>query len=556
MRDYPQIVNKMTSTPWFITEAGMSAILEIVNRRLSGEVLTKDEIRVRLGENAGRERSRYSSSHRNIGVLSMEGPMFPKANLFTELSGATSIEQATSEFRTMLADDSIDSILLNFDSPGGSAEGIQEFAKVIFDARESGKRIVSMANFAANSAAYYLASQAQEMYATPSGQVGSVGVVLVVKDDTRAKEDAGIDQHVFTAGRLKAVGYTKMTSDGAAYLQDIVDTHYEAFVGDVARGRNTSVEEVVKNFGEGGIVLPQDALDSGMIDGVATFDEVVSHMSSSQNGGNLAVAAKTRLAGRVTPDMSYDADKEHSEPGTGVGGEPTPREPPEKDDPAIKGGWRRDPPPIAYEPEERSEMNRDWLIGMLNTLGVSFSEDSSDDELAALVQTETEAFVAPIAQAAQSAESEKSFARDFPEQAAQLESLRVADKDNKAKAFASSYARFDGSNKGFSVLVREGLEEAHVKVSDRNFNHDDLAKLVDSMAGDVAVVNYGEQGSAVEGDSPVLRAGAGRQEIRQQYADEVKSIMTNDGMTRNDAIAHLRETNPELTAAYINSSQA
>ena len=202
MDRYPLIVSKVMSTPWLITEEGMQAILSILNRRLEGEVLTKEEIRLALGESAGRERRSYSSSHRNVGVISLEGPMFPRANLFTDLSGATSVEQAQAEFATMLADDSIDSILLSFDSPGGSSEGIAEFSQDIFDARQSGKRIVSIANMAANSAAYHLASQAHEMYATPSGQLGSIGVIMATEDDTRQLESRGIDRTVITAGRL------------------------------------------------------------------------------------------------------------------------------------------------------------------------------------------------------------------------------------------------------------------------------------------------------------------------------------------------------------------
>lgn len=557
MDRYPLIVSKIMSTPWLITEEGMQAILDILNRRLDGEVLTKDEIRVRLGDNAGRERNSYSSSHNGVGVISLEGPMFPRANLFTELSGATSIEQAQSEFRAMMNDDSIGSILLSFDSPGGSSEGIPEFAQDIFDARESGKRIVSIANMAANSAAYYLASQAQEMYATPSGQVGSIGVLLVTRDNTRQLEAQGIDQTVVTAGRLKHVGWTPMTAEGRQYLQGYVDSTYEDFVSAVARGRGTDEDTVKNGFGHAGIVTPKQGLEEGMIDGIATFGEVLNDMSNGGDGSAVnAVTSGTAASGRLTTKASYDADKEHSEPGTGQGGEPTPREPPEKDDPAIKGGWRRDPPPIAYETEERSEMNREYLEQLATLVGATFDASMSDDDLAELVKKEVGEFVEPIQTASASASAARDFARDYPEQASKMAELEAESRQSKAVSFAENYARFEGTEKGFSTLVREKLQDAHVKLSDRVFTHSDLTELVDSMASKDAIVDWSENGSARTTESPILRAGAGRQEIRKQYADEIKRLMEEDQLDRKAAQRVLSEQNPDLAMAYIGSSSA
>jgi len=539
--------------PWLITEEGMQTILDILNPRLDGTVYTKEEIRMMMGDEPS-QRSTYSSQHRNVGVMTFDGPLFPKANLMTDLSGAISIEQARKEFSAMVADDSISSILMSFDSPGGSSEMMPEFAQDIFEAREQ-KRIVSIANMSANSGAYYLASQATEMYATPSGQVGSIGVIMVHKDDTRRRESAGIDNTVISAGKLKSVGYTPLTSDGKAYLQDFVDDTYEDFVSAVARGRAVTTKQVKEGFGHGGVVNPQNALSEGMIDGVATFDEVLSDMSttgggsvSNTNGGT--TSAKSRLS----TSTSYDADKEHSEPGTGQGGEPTPREPPEKDDLAIAGGWRRDTPPIEFEPEERSAMNREMLVALAARLGMSaVSDETTDEELSQLVFDEVNEFIKPIVDASASAQTKQDFNQQFPEQAKELAALKETNKVNAAKTFAASFEKFEGSDKGFAPVVLDLLEDAHVKIAERTFVHADLQNLLQQTISEDGIVTYGEKGSNRSDELVTVRAGANRQEVRKQYADELHRIMEEDSLDTKAAMNVLAEKNPELAHAYITS---
>ena len=99
------------------------------------------------------------------------------------------------------------------------------------------KPIISVANTAANSAAYYLASQASKMYVTPSGQVGSIGTFVVHTDDSKQREMMGVEQTVIKAGRFKAVPLEPLTPDSHDHLQKFVNNTNDKFVAAVARGR-------------------------------------------------------------------------------------------------------------------------------------------------------------------------------------------------------------------------------------------------------------------------------------------------------------------------------
>jgi len=571
MKDYAQIVTKVTSTPWMIEENALKMMLDILNAHLSGS-LSHEEIQLRL-QSAGRQRSSDGETRRShaVGILPLHGPIFPKANLMTEMSGATSLEQFRSEFRSLMADDSIGGIMLDIDSPGGLSDMVDEMASEIHAASQV-KPVYAVANTAANSAAYYIASQATKMFSTPSGQVGSIGTYTVHEDDTGMQERLGIKRTIIKSDRFKAVGAEPLTPETHSHIQDHVDQANDGFVAAVARGRNVSDDHVRKYFGEGGVVGPKSALDKGMIDGIATSEEVLSMLANDVTGGGVQVAASSGVAVTATghvvtntsnmaanPELrqSYDADKEHSEPGTGTGGEPTPREPPETGDKAIEGGWRRDPPPIAYEETEELTVDRAWMEARATTLAIEFNDETTDEELAGLVTSRMDEIVVPINNAAGEAEKARQWEQDYPEQARELARLRQGQDSADAREFAAGYARFDGENKGFSTLVRDQIAQAHLDVSKRMFNHESLKTLLDAVAKKEATVPLDETGSSrapdqIEGE---VVPGGNVKETRQKFFDLVQSAMTEDGMTRKKAIEQVSKAHPALAAAYLGQRQ-
>lgn len=539
MKKYAHIVSTITSTPWMMMPNALQMMLEIVEAHLAGTVsveqLQQRDSRVKPAPRQGA-----------IGVLPLHGPIFPKANMMTEMSGATSLEQWSAEFMQMVADDSISSIVLDIDSPGGSSMMIPETAQMIREARDI-KPIYAVANTMAGSAAYGLAAQATQLYASPSSVVGSIGTYMVHTDTSELAEKMGVKQTVIKAGRFKAVDMEALTDEAKQYMQDLVGDINDVFINEIALGRDTSPDAIRGT--EARIYAPLKAVDAGLADGVASFDQVIGQLVE---GGGQPVAA-TQLS-FPQPHASYDADKEHSEPGTGLGGEPTPREPPETGDKAIEGGWRRDPPPIAYvDPETEEAVNREWLVAQATTLGVEFDEDTTDEQLAEMVAARMNAIVVPLNEATLEADRERQFAVDYPEQAAQLAELAARERDGAAQAFASGYERFEGQNRGFSTVVREQIEEAHQMIASRQFTNANLRELLDAVSKQEAVVTYGEVGSSRsrQTDTEGVNVTGDFEVDRKQFADLVRQAMTEDNLTREVAMAHVSKQHPELARAYM-----
>jgi hypothetical protein len=286
-----------------------------------------------------------------------------------------------------------------------------------------------------------------------------------------------------------------------------------------------------------------------MIDGIGTFDAVLSELGGSIESSSTPSrpVSSSSFAGRITTRSSYDADKEHAEPGTGLGGEPEPREAPEKGDKAIEQGWRRDTPPIAKE----EAMNRDQLEALASKLGLTFNAETSDDDLSKLVVDGVDEAVSPLIEAENAARSQKNFEKDYPEQASQFAELKSSRQEDSAKMFAGRFEQFADSNKGASALLLDKIEDAHLKVSQRTFMVDDLNELLTLATGSEGTVDYSEEGSSRSTEPVAVRAGASTRDVRQQYAQEVRKHMEEDNLDRYAAMAIVNEKNPELAAAYF-----
>jgi signal peptide peptidase SppA len=162
------------------------------------------------------------------------------------------------------------------DSPGGSVHGVTEAAAKIRAARGT-KPIFAVADPFAASAAYWLASQADEVAGAPSSLTGSIGAVFEHADLTGALEKEGVKVTVLRYGRNKQAGHPAepLTDEARADLQSKVDYFGRMIETDVAKGRRVPLERVRSDFGEGAVFTADGALKAGLIDRIATLDEVI-----------------------------------------------------------------------------------------------------------------------------------------------------------------------------------------------------------------------------------------------------------------------------------------
>jgi signal peptide peptidase SppA len=229
----------------------------------------------------------------------------------SELSGATSVEGLRADFRTAMADPDVARIVFDVDSPGGSVEGIEELGEEIRAARGQ-KPMTAVANYLMASAAYWLASQADEIVASPSSLVGSIGVYAVHQDWSGAYEQAGVKPTLIKAGKYKAEGidFEPLSEDAIAHFQESVDDSYEAFTAAVAKGRDTTPAAVRSGYGEGRALTARRAKAEGLVDRIDTLEGAYGRTPKMRAEGE----APERTAGEPT-----DLDRIATDPADYVG---------------------------------------------------------------------------------------------------------------------------------------------------------------------------------------------------------------------------------------------
>lgn len=315
---YKHVVRAVQETPWAILPERLATICELIAFRAQGGRLTEDEIAERVGDRASRRGPEQAGA---IAVIPIYGVIVPRADLFTRISGGTSVEGFQEMFREALNDPQVSAILLDVDSPGGQTGGVAEMAQEIRQARGK-KPIAAIANTLMASAAYHLASQADEIVATPSALVGSIGVFHVHQDISAMEAKAGIKTTLTSAGRFKTEGnpFEPLSEEAQQHLQELVDDAYQTFVTDVAKGRKASVADVKAGYGQGRVLPARMAVTEKLVDRVDTFDNTVARLA--QRAGNSTSGGTRSLQSRGWSRVWHDLDAASS-----GGYEPEPYQP-------------------------------------------------------------------------------------------------------------------------------------------------------------------------------------------------------------------------------------
>lgn len=271
--------------PWAILPEKLEAIAEMVDRHAQGVRLAPE-----LVEKMVADRPSPRTQGNAIGILPIFGTLHRHGDMLTEASGGSSTARLGHDFDRMVADPKVGSIILQVNSGGGSVYGIQELGDKIYVARGS-KRIVAAVDPIAASAAVWLATAAEEVYVTPSGEMGSIGVLCIHKDISQAEESAGIKTTIVRtpARKAKTMPYEPLDSEAIAKTERDIQAYYESFVGAVARNRNVTSSIVENTFGGGEMLNAKDAQAVGLADGVMDFDAVLSMVADgarSRGRGN------------------------------------------------------------------------------------------------------------------------------------------------------------------------------------------------------------------------------------------------------------------------------
>lgn len=241
----------------------------------------------------------------DVAVIPICGPIFYKPSWYAMYFGGAILSTIRAQFRTAVNDPNVTAIVFPFDSPGGIVDMVPEFAKEIFAARGK-KPIIAVADTMIASCAYWLASQADQIYVTESSRLGAIGVYVEHEDVSAMLEKVGVKVTLIAYGEHKVDGnpYEPLSDAARAKIQEDVNRAGEKFTLAVARGRGVTKKVVLDTFGQGQCFDGETAVALGMADKVAAFDQVI------------AKATKGRGARAETFDM--DLAKLVTQPSVGA----------------------------------------------------------------------------------------------------------------------------------------------------------------------------------------------------------------------------------------------
>lgn len=256
----------------------------------TGSNLDRDDIRKGLSFSAGAaffdiDAETMVSTIGGVRVLPVYGWLDKRDSIVHRILG-TRLDWLREEIARAVADPGVSSIVLDVDSAGGDLAGLSEAAAAIRKARQR-KKVVAVANELAVAGAYWIASAASEVVAPETALLGSVGIVRLHRETSRANDAAGVTYNLIHAGEHKVDGNSvePLSDQGRATLQKQVNDYYAMFVRDVAKGRNIPQPTVRSRIADGRRIIGGEAVSLGMANRLGYLDETISRLAGRKGRG-------------------------------------------------------------------------------------------------------------------------------------------------------------------------------------------------------------------------------------------------------------------------------
>lgn len=273
-----RLKSKLVNTPHLIDSSAFEAIMDYVNKRCEGRVDIDKRAEV---EDEAPTRYLYNEDTAT-GVLYVEGPLtYKPVTIMGFDCGGTSYEGLKADFEAMV-EQGVKTVAMMVSSPGGEAYAMMDTANYIRNlADANGVEIIAYVDGLSASAGYGLTAIADQIISSKDSELGSIGVLIRLMNDSKKLEKEGIERTFITAGKEK-IPFTEDGGFRKEFLEDLqhkVDVLYEEFTGHVAKYRNMSVEAVrdtqAKTF------LAQEAVELGLADKVMTLEEFYEYLAET-----------------------------------------------------------------------------------------------------------------------------------------------------------------------------------------------------------------------------------------------------------------------------------
>jgi ClpP class serine protease len=282
--------SKLFNTPLLVDSKSFESVLNYVDKRCEGNTTVEKK--------AESEFSMYSTLHyaeTNLGVIHISGPLTNKSTGWEALCGGTSYESIKEDFEALL-EEGVKTVAFMVESGGGEAYGMMDTGNYLRKlADENGVRIISYVDGLSASAAYGLTAISDEIISNKNSEIGSIGVLIRLMNDSKALEMKGYERTFISAGTEK-IPFAADGSFRKEFLDDLqykVDALYKDFTEYVAEHRNISLEAVRDT--QANTFLAEDAIALGLADKVMTQEEFYSYLSGEAQNNKEGNSMSNRI---------------------------------------------------------------------------------------------------------------------------------------------------------------------------------------------------------------------------------------------------------------------
>lgn len=262
-----KIQESLINNPWLITQDAYLGMQFAFEKYINDfKAVDEDDYQ----ENLARE---FTSD--NIAVIPVQGTLMRGVSpAVAKFFGITDTAVLKDKINEIAYDESVNGVLLDIDSPGGSASGISELASAVSMLNEK-KPVYASVEGTMASAAYWVGSQARTIVASPSSKVGSIGVYLPVVDSSENYKAQGIQVELIKnkEATYKGAGFdgTSLTDEQKNYLREMVQDIFVDFKDAVLSSRSTIPAEAM----QGQVYLGRRAKSMQLVDVVGGFEDAI-----------------------------------------------------------------------------------------------------------------------------------------------------------------------------------------------------------------------------------------------------------------------------------------
>lgn len=209
--------------------------------------------------------------HGPVAIIPVTGTLVQKSSYLRPDSGLTGYNSIRTVFEAAMADDEVEAIVLDVDSPGGEVAGCFDLADWIYSQRGK-KPIWAILTENAYSAAYALASSCDKLIVPRTGGTGSIGVICMHVDMSKWLAREGFAVTLVQYGARKSDGneFQPISTEALRRAQADIDALGALF--DATAARNRKIDKArVKSF-QAGTFLGAKGVDAGLADAVMPPD--------------------------------------------------------------------------------------------------------------------------------------------------------------------------------------------------------------------------------------------------------------------------------------------